>query len=200
MIGRPCSPGFQRHRRRQRLMPNSLPTEATDRPLKIIIAHASTYPFTPGPKEDVSHHGTMSHKAWFAAVAHSDLPPPRGLLSIRAGEVSARERRCAARRGRPLRGVRARPGQRPISARRCSRSSTAADGAYDFVNEKGETLTISFHALGGDLFVGQANGEKRISRATAIWCFGVAGERGGALRPAMRRSGQGNARGVPASR
>jgi hypothetical protein len=33
------------------------------------------------------------------------------------------------------------------------------DGAYDFVNEKGETLTISFHALSGDLFVGQANGE-----------------------------------------
>ena len=33
------------------------------------------------------------------------------------------------------------------------------DGAYDFVNEKGETLTISFHALSGDLFVGQAKGE-----------------------------------------
>jgi len=34
------------------------------------------------------------------------------------------------------------------------------DGAYDFVDEKGETLTISFHALGGDLFVGQAKAEK----------------------------------------
>ena len=34
-----------------------------------------------------------------------------------------------------------------------------SDRAYDFVNEKGETLTISFHALGGDLFVGQAKGE-----------------------------------------
>ena len=33
------------------------------------------------------------------------------------------------------------------------------DGAYDLVNEKGETLTISFHALRGDLFVGQAKGE-----------------------------------------
>lgn len=33
------------------------------------------------------------------------------------------------------------------------------DGAYDFVNETGETLTISFHALRGDLFVGQAKGE-----------------------------------------
>src|SRR5258708_13584483 len=33
------------------------------------------------------------------------------------------------------------------------------DGAYDFVNEKGETLTISFHALSGDLFVGQAKVE-----------------------------------------
>ena len=53
----------------------------------------------------------MSHKAWFAAVAHSDLPPPRGLLSIRAAEVAARERRCAVRRGRALRGLRTRPGQ-----------------------------------------------------------------------------------------
>ena len=34
------------------------------------------------------------------------------------------------------------------------------DGAYDFVDEKGETVTISFHALGGDLFVGQAKAEK----------------------------------------
>jgi hypothetical protein len=34
------------------------------------------------------------------------------------------------------------------------------DRAYDFVNEKGETLTISFHAIGGDLFVGQARAEK----------------------------------------
>ncbi|HEY6994380.1 MAG TPA: hypothetical protein VH397_11770 [Xanthobacteraceae bacterium] len=31
-----------------------------------------------------------------------------------------------------------------------------SDGAYDFVDEKGETQTVSFHALGGDLFVGQA--------------------------------------------
>ena len=34
------------------------------------------------------------------------------------------------------------------------------DRAYDFVNEKGETLTISLHALGGDRFVGQANPSK----------------------------------------
>src|SRR5438105_4482473 len=34
------------------------------------------------------------------------------------------------------------------------------DGAYDFVDEKGETQTVSFHALGGDLFVGQAQAEK----------------------------------------
>ena len=35
-----------------------------------------------------------------------------------------------------------------------------ADRAYDFVNEKGETLTISLHALGGDRFVGQASPDK----------------------------------------
>src|SRR5436190_15298169 len=29
-----------------------------------------------------------------------------------------------------------------------------ADRAYDFVNEKSETLTMSLHALGGDRFVG----------------------------------------------
>src|SRR5262245_37902627 len=35
-----------------------------------------------------------------------------------------------------------------------------ADRAYDFVNEKGETLTMSLHALGRDRFVGQANPSK----------------------------------------
>ena len=30
------------------------------------------------------------------------------------------------------------------------------DGAYEFVDEKGEPLTVSFHALGDNLFVGQA--------------------------------------------
>jgi hypothetical protein len=30
------------------------------------------------------------------------------------------------------------------------------DGAYDFIDEKDETQTVSFHALGGDLFVAQA--------------------------------------------
>jgi hypothetical protein len=34
------------------------------------------------------------------------------------------------------------------------------DGGYNFVDEKGETQTVSFHALGGDLFVGQAQAEK----------------------------------------
>src|SRR5712671_1007798 len=34
------------------------------------------------------------------------------------------------------------------------------DRAYDFVNEKGETLTMSLHALGGDRFVGQASPDK----------------------------------------
>jgi hypothetical protein len=34
------------------------------------------------------------------------------------------------------------------------------DGAYDFVDDKGETQTVSFHALSGDLFVGQAKAEK----------------------------------------
>jgi hypothetical protein len=34
------------------------------------------------------------------------------------------------------------------------------DGAYDFVDEKGEAQTVSFHALGGDLFVGQAQADK----------------------------------------
>jgi hypothetical protein len=35
-----------------------------------------------------------------------------------------------------------------------------ADRAYEFVNEKGETLTISLHALGSDRFVGQASPSK----------------------------------------
>jgi hypothetical protein len=35
-----------------------------------------------------------------------------------------------------------------------------ADRGYDFVNEKGETLTMSLHALGGDRFVGQASPDK----------------------------------------
>jgi hypothetical protein len=35
-----------------------------------------------------------------------------------------------------------------------------ADRAYDFVNEKGETLTMSLHALGEDRFVGQASPDK----------------------------------------
>jgi hypothetical protein len=34
------------------------------------------------------------------------------------------------------------------------------DGAYEFANEKGETLTMSLHAIGGDLFVGQASPSK----------------------------------------
>ena len=34
------------------------------------------------------------------------------------------------------------------------------DRAYDFVDEKGETQTVSFHALGGGLFVAQAKAEK----------------------------------------
>jgi hypothetical protein len=35
-----------------------------------------------------------------------------------------------------------------------------ADRAYEFVNEKGETLIMSLHALGGDRFVGQASPDK----------------------------------------
>ena len=35
-----------------------------------------------------------------------------------------------------------------------------SDGAYDFIDEKGETQTVSFHALGEDLFVGQAKADK----------------------------------------
>jgi hypothetical protein len=35
-----------------------------------------------------------------------------------------------------------------------------ADGGYDFSNESGERLTMSLHALGGNLFVGQANPSK----------------------------------------
>ena len=34
------------------------------------------------------------------------------------------------------------------------------DRAYDFVDEKGETQTVSFHALGAGLFVAQAKAEK----------------------------------------
>jgi hypothetical protein len=35
-----------------------------------------------------------------------------------------------------------------------------ADRAYDFVNEKGEVLTISLHEVGSQLFAGQAKAEK----------------------------------------
>jgi hypothetical protein len=35
-----------------------------------------------------------------------------------------------------------------------------ADGAYDFVDEKGETQTVSLHPLGPGLFVAQAKAEK----------------------------------------
>src|SRR5712671_1735535 len=35
-----------------------------------------------------------------------------------------------------------------------------ADHGYDFVNEKGETLTMSLHALGDDRFVGQSRPDK----------------------------------------
>jgi hypothetical protein len=34
------------------------------------------------------------------------------------------------------------------------------DHAYDFVDEKGETQTVSFHPLGGGLFIAQAKAEK----------------------------------------
>jgi hypothetical protein len=36
-----------------------------------------------------------------------------------------------------------------------------ADGGYDLANEKGQTLAISLHALGGGLFVGQARPSQR---------------------------------------
>jgi hypothetical protein len=36
----------------------------------------------------------------------------------------------------------------------------SADGGYDFVNEKGRTLAMSLHPLGGGLFVGQASPSK----------------------------------------
>jgi hypothetical protein len=35
-----------------------------------------------------------------------------------------------------------------------------SDRAYDFIDEKGETQTVSFHPLGGGLFVGQAKADK----------------------------------------
>jgi hypothetical protein len=35
-----------------------------------------------------------------------------------------------------------------------------SDRAYDFVDEKGEAQTVSFHALGGGLFIAQAKAEK----------------------------------------
>src|SRR5262245_27285574 len=34
------------------------------------------------------------------------------------------------------------------------------DGAYDFTNEKGEVIQISFHPLGPNQFIGQAKAEK----------------------------------------
>lgn len=34
------------------------------------------------------------------------------------------------------------------------------DGAYDFTNEKGETITMSLHPMGDDRFISQARAEK----------------------------------------
>jgi hypothetical protein len=50
------------------------------------------------------------------------------------------------------------------------------DRAYDFVNEKGEAIMISLHAIGGDLFAGQASNEQEKDKpAYAYVVFRVTG-------------------------
>jgi hypothetical protein len=47
------------------------------------------------------------------------------------------------------------------------------DRAYDFVNEKDEVVTISLHALGGDLFAGQASNEKEKDKDKPAYAYVV---------------------------
>ena len=47
------------------------------------------------------------------------------------------------------------------------------DRAYDFVNEKGEAIRISLHALGGDLFAGQANNEQEKDKDKPAYAYVV---------------------------
>ena len=47
------------------------------------------------------------------------------------------------------------------------------DRAYDFVNEKGEVIWISLHAIGGDLFAGQANSEQEKDKDKPAYAYVV---------------------------
>jgi hypothetical protein len=50
------------------------------------------------------------------------------------------------------------------------------DGAYDFINEKGESTVISLHPAAGDLFVGQSVQSRSDKIAFAYIMFRVAGD------------------------
>jgi hypothetical protein len=47
------------------------------------------------------------------------------------------------------------------------------DRAYDFVNEKGEAIRISLHAIGGDRFAGQANNEQEKDKDKPAYAYVV---------------------------
>jgi hypothetical protein len=47
------------------------------------------------------------------------------------------------------------------------------DRAYDVVNEKGEAIRISLHAIGGDLFAGQANNEQEKDKDKPAYAYVV---------------------------
>jgi hypothetical protein len=47
------------------------------------------------------------------------------------------------------------------------------DRAYDFVNEKSEVIRISLHAIGGDLFAGQANSEQEKDKDKPAYAYVV---------------------------
>jgi hypothetical protein len=47
------------------------------------------------------------------------------------------------------------------------------DRAYDFVNEKGEAVKISLHAMGGDLFAGQASNEQEKDKDKPAYAYVV---------------------------
>ncbi|MGA7488005.1 MAG: hypothetical protein WBW74_13840 [Xanthobacteraceae bacterium] len=59
------------------------------------------------------------------------------------------------------------------------------DGAYDFIDEKGEAQMVSFHALGGGLFRRASAGGQG---SAGLWLCGIARKRwrSAGLRAAMR--------------
>ena len=92
-----------------------------------------------------------------AAAPDGDLPHRRCLQSEQP--KFPRMRRRAAGRGRRY-AVYERGTDNRYQRQEAVAIKRRSDRAYDFVDEKGETQTVSFHLLGGNLFVGQAKADK----------------------------------------